>query len=100
MNSFKDIGIAPPTPAVIGDKIEMRDVLDTEVTVKTYRIVPSKYTDKGNGKCLHLQIVFDNRDRVVFTGSGVLMETLDLIPKDKFPFTTKIIKRNKRYEFT
>lgn len=100
MASFKDLNIETPKPALVGDKIEMRDVLDTEVTVCNFSIVESKYTEKGNGKCLRLQLKVEDRDRVLFTGSGVLMETLDLIPKDKFPFTTKIIKKNRRFEFT
>lgn len=100
MTNFKDLGVNTPSPSLKGDKIETRDVLDTEVTVCDYSIVDSKFTDKGNGKCLRLQLKVEDKDRVLFTGSGVLMDMVEQIPKNKLPFTTKIIKRNRRFEFT
>ncbi|BFM42695.1 hypothetical protein CFS9_13360 [Flavobacterium sp. CFS9] len=47
-----------------------------------------------------LQIEVDERKRVVFTGATVLIQTIKKVPKDKFPFTTTIVKRNEYLEFT
>lgn len=43
---------------------------------------------------------FRNLQRVVFTGSKVLIEIIEQIPKTNFPFITTIIEENERYEFT
>lgn len=100
MTSFSELKIKTPVPAMEGNKIEMFKVLNKEIKVWGYEIKPSKYPDKGNGKCLYMQIEIDGLKRVLFTGSGVLMETLELVPKDAFPFTTTIVKENERFQFT
>ena len=56
--------------------------------------------EKGNGKCLHLQIKYNDKQHVVFTGSGNLMEQIEQVPKDKFPFETIIEEDDKRLMFT
>lgn len=100
MTNFKDLNIKPTTSALIGDRIEMMDLLGIQVQVKDYSIVPSKYQDRGNGKCLRLELKVNDKDRLLFTGSGVLMELVEKIPKDRFPVTTTIVKKNRRFEFT
>ena len=83
-----------------GNKIDMDDLIGREIIVHDYRITDSKYQGKGSGKCLHLQVEIDGKKRVAFNGSTGLMNTLEQIDKEKFPFTTTIIKENKRYCFT
>lgn len=100
MRDFKDFGINLQGKGFVGDKIEIHSILNEKISVIEYRIVESKFTEKGNGKCLHIQIIVGGSKRVVFTGSGVLMETIVMIPKMEFPFTTTIVKKNKRFEFT
>jgi hypothetical protein len=99
MDKFSDLGIKPSIKGLIGDKIKIDRILNREVVVNDYRIKDSKYTD-GNGKCLYLQISIGDMNHVVFTGATVLMETIQKVPKEKFPFTTTIIKENEYFEFS
>lgn len=100
MNQFKDFGIKPIVNGFIGDKIKINKILNREITVLEYKIEESKYKEKGNGKCLHMQIAIGEAKHIVFTGSTVLMETLKQVSKEKFPFVTKIVLENERLEFT
>lgn len=97
---FSDLNIKPSTDAFVGNKIEIDNVLDVEITVTRYKIEKSKFEDKGNGLRLVLQIKHDGRDRIVFTGSGVLMDMIEKVPQSEFPFITTIKKENKRFQFT
>lgn len=99
MKDFKDLGVKPAQQIMQGEKIKIDRVLNKEIIVHYYEIKPSKF-DRGNGKCLYIQIEIDSVKRVLFTGSGVLMETIEKIPKDAFPFKTTIIKDNDRFQFT
>lgn len=100
MNSFKQFNIKPKTQGFSGEKIKMRQIVNKEIVVKSFRIVNSKYDGKGNGKCLHLQIEVDGNERVVFTGSAVLMEMIEAVPASGFPFKTTIVQESERFEFT
>ncbi len=100
MNAFKDFGIKITTASFTGDKIKMSTVLNKLITVIAFKVGDSKFTDKGDGKFLNMQIEIGGTKYVVFTGSIFLRETIDKVPKDKFPFTTTIIEENDRYEFT
>lgn len=101
MKQFKEFGIKPTSKSFAGTKVEMNTILNTEITVHEFRIVNSIFTkDKTNAKCLHLQISIGKIKHVVFTGSGALMDEIQQVPADGFPFITKIIKDNKRFQFT
>ncbi len=101
MKKFKDFGIETASKAFVGTKIEMDTILNSAIAVHDFRIVDSKFDKgKGTGKCLHLQITSGTAYHVVFTGSGALMDQIQQVPKEEFPFETKIIKENKRLIFT
>ena len=100
MKSFKDFGIEPQTKGFEGDKIKIDRILNKEIIVKRFKIEPSKFTDKSNGRRLVLEIEVDGQNRVVFTGSTVLQEIIQMVPDSGFPFTTKIVRDNERFEFT
>lgn len=100
MNSFSDLNIKPQYNNFLGNKIEIDDLLNKQIVVHAYKIGPSKYPERGNGKCLTLQITMDGEQRVAFLGSVYLQKTIELVPKDKFPFTTTIVKKNKCHQFT
>lgn len=100
MKKFKDLGIISSAQTFEGKRIEIEDILNIEIIVKKYKIVPSKYPEKGNGKRLDLQINHDDKDRVLWTGSIILQDMIERVNEDDFPFTTKIIKENKGYKFT
>ena len=100
MTEFKDLGIKPAERGFTGDKLKMSKVLNKQIKVEAYKIEASKFTDKGNGKRLILQIVVEDKQHIIITGSIYLMDTIQQVPKDKFPFTTTIIEENERFEFT
>ena len=99
MNQFKDFGIKPKQQSMVGDKIKIDRIINRQLAVHDYRIENSKY---GNGgmKCLYMQISIGETKYVVFTGSITLIDLIQQIPKDKFPFSTTIIKDNDRFIFS
>jgi hypothetical protein len=99
MYSFKEFGIKPTVKAFEGDKIKIERIINKLIVVSDFKIDKSKF-DKGSGKLLTLQIIVDNGKRVLFTGSTNLIEMIQAVPKEKFPFETIITKDNDRYEFT
>ncbi len=101
MKQFRDLGIAKSAGSrFIGNSIEIHKILNTPIIVEHYEIRDSKFKEKGNGKCLYIQIKIDDAPRVIFTGSGALMDTIEKVPAGDMPFETKIVKENSRYEFT
>lgn len=98
--SFKDLGIKSNLHTLTGDKIKIERILNKEIIVKRFRIDPSKYPEKGNGKCLSIELQMNGLDYVVFTGSSVLMDMIRQVPPESFPFTTQIVKVNDHFEFT
>jgi hypothetical protein len=58
------------------------------------------FKKNGSDKCLHLQVSFNNEMHVVFTSGKALMEVIEQIPRDKFPFTTTIVDENGMFKFT
>jgi hypothetical protein len=100
MTAFKDLGIKPAEKGFTGDKIKMSKVLNKEIKVEAYKIEPSKFKEKGNGKLLTLQILVDEKQHIIMTGSIYLQDAIVQVPKDKFPFTTTIVEEMERFEFT
>ncbi len=98
MNKFSDFGIKAELKNFVGDKISLKRIFNTPVKVLDYKIESSKH--KENTKCLTLQIEYKEEKRVVFTGSTVLIQQIESVPKDKFPFQTTISNQNEYYEFT
>ena len=61
MRTFKEFGIKPASKSFIGDKIKIDRIVNREIVVLDYKVEDSKY-NKGNGKCLYLQIEFNGDD--------------------------------------
>ncbi len=99
MKDFKSFGIKPADDGFKGDKINLDRIFNRTIIVEKFKIEKSKF-DKGNGKRLVLQIMLGETQHIVFCGSGVLMEQINRVPKEGFPFTTTIVKNNGRHEFT
>jgi hypothetical protein len=102
MNTYSELAIRSKN--LEGKKIEIESILDQEIIVRDYRINNSKYGKEGS-KRLDLQIEYQGETRLIFTGSGVLMEDIAKIPVEGFPFRCRIIKvafgaRNHYYKFT
>jgi len=80
-----------------GDKKFMNDILNREITITDFRISGSK---KKNGTdCLQLQFLMDDKVCVVFTGSSVLIDQIQM-SKENIPFRTTIVKIDKYYSFS
>jgi len=99
VNNFKDFKIVTKSSGFIGDKIQISKLFNIEIKVLDYKIEKSKKRENSN--YLTLQIERSGVKRIVFTGSTVLMEQINKVPKNGFPFdTTIVVKDNERYEFT
>jgi hypothetical protein len=98
MNKFSDFAIKPNITSFIGEKIPVKKLLNTPIKVLDFKVEPSK--KKEGTRLLTLQIEKGEDKRVVFTGSGVLIDQITRVPKDKFPFTATISGDNDYYEFT
>lgn len=98
MNHFKDFNIKPKLPAFSGDKIKIDRVLNTEITIKAFKITDS--TAKPGTKVMTLQITKGDTDHIIFTGSAILMDMIQQVPPENFPFKTTIIKESEHLEFT
>lgn len=90
------MNIQAPDPNFSGDKIKIARILNKQITIEKYRIVDSKY----EGKRLDLQITHDGEQRVAWTSSSFLMDMIQKVPQEDFPFIATIIKDNERYLFT
>ncbi len=98
MFNFKDLDIKPNITAFVGDKVKVKSLFNQPITILDFKIGPSKA--KPGTELLTLQIERNGEKRVVFTGSTVLMDQINRVPKDKFPLITTIKGDNEYYEFT
>jgi|SRR6185437_1499117 len=98
MNTFAQFGIEKITQRAqfTGPKITVGKVLNREIIVNAYRIVDSKF----EGKRLDIDILLNDELRLLWTGRKSLMEAIQLVPKDGFPFKATIIFENEIYQFS
>jgi hypothetical protein len=100
MKKFSDLGIKTTTKGFEGDKIKISKILNKEIVVHDFKIEDSKiFTDRGTCKCLHLQISIADVKHVLFTSSGGLIEAIEQVPRNEFPFSATIIEDNDRFKF-
>lgn len=97
--TFASLGIKTVPSVLIGEKIKIDDVLEKEIEIVNFRIEVSKYPKNKTGKCLHMQIVLNGENRVVFTGSDILIEVMQQVSMEMLPITTKIKKEDNHFEF-
>ncbi len=98
MKSFKDFNIKTEITNFVGDSITTTKLLDKEIIVRDFKIVPSKF--EGKGSRLDLQIEYKDEARVVFTGAKYLIQVVEKLTKEQLPFKTKIIKIDEHLEFS
>ncbi|ODS87274.1 MAG: hypothetical protein ABS44_11700 [Chryseobacterium sp. SCN 40-13] len=98
MHNFKDLNIKPTFAAFVGEKVRMNKILNSEIIVHDYKIKDSE--KKPGTKYLTLQISRKGEKEVVFTGSKTLMDMIEQVPKEKFPFATIITQDDQMYQFT
>ncbi len=99
MKTFKDFNIKADTKCFVGDKIKMAKIVNREIVVSDYKLGDTKVYRDGT-KCLQLQIKVGADNHVVFTSAIGLIEAIEQVPKEGFPFTTTIIEENDRFLFT
>lgn len=97
MKQFSDF--AEEVNTLVGDKIKIEEVLGKSIMVIGYKIGDSKYAKTEDDKVLTLQFKLDNENRILFSGSKVLLEQCEKY-KSEMPFMTKIEKNNKFYTFS
>ncbi len=98
MNQFKDFGINVESP-FCGEKIKVSKILNKLVVVKDYKINESKFEKSNNDKCLCLQIDVEGENRILFSGSKILINQIQRVDRSMLPFTTMIVKENEHFEF-
>jgi hypothetical protein len=93
MKDFGDFQIKPNNNGIlIGEKISINKIININIVVETFKISESKF--EGKGKRLDLQIIFNGDHRVIFISSKNLIDMIERVPKDSFPFTARIIKED------
>ena len=101
MNDFAQFNITVTSKRFEGDKVKMSKILNKKIVVHDFKIADSKaFPDRGSGKCLHLQISFNDEKHIVFTSASALIEVIQQIPEKGFPFSTTIVEENERFKFT
>jgi hypothetical protein len=98
MNSFKDFKIKPSSLSFVGEKVRMTKILNSEIIIHDFIVKDSE--KKPGTKYLTLQISRKGEKEIVFTGSKTLMDMIEQVPKEKFPFTTTIIQDDQMFQFT
>jgi hypothetical protein len=98
MNNFKDFNIEPELKSFTGDKIKIDKVLNKEIKVLKFKIDDSRV--KAGTKLLTIQIEKSGENHVIFTGSTILMQQIQKVQEDKFPFNTTIVKESEHLKFT
>ena len=95
---FSELGIVVKNNSFSGRKINIVNIINTEIIVKNYKINNSKFENSKD--CLTIEFELNGEDRIVFTSAEILKKQIEQIKKDDFPFTTKISKVNNSYQFT
>lgn len=90
------MNIESPVNGFVGEKIKMSKIMNKAISVHAYKIAPSKF----EGQRLDMQIEVDGVKRVVWTSSTKLMEVIEKVKKEDFPFGVTIIEENECYKFT
>lgn len=103
MKKFSDLGITVQEERKIFEckQLSINEIVNCEITVKDY--IPDVKTKHGENRYL-IEFEMNNETGKFFTNCKNIKITLDAIPKEEFPFTTKIkctkIGNNSIYKFT
>lgn len=82
-----------------GTKKHIEDVLDKQILVVDYKVRKSKKREDSN--CLQLQFIYNDEVCVLFTGSSVLLDQINIIAdKTSGPFYVTITRIHKYYSFS
>lgn len=90
MKDFGEFNIRLETEGFVGDKISINQVLNLPVVIEKYKTGPSKFENKSTR--LDMQLLVNSKRRVLFISSKSLIEMIEKVPKNGFPFRAKIIQ--------
>lgn len=105
MISFSELGI---TSTLDGEKKTLNDILNKKIVITGHSVKPSKYNKKGSEDYVTIQFYFEEdvnkTPYVVFTGSTILREQLDLAfeklkERNEDSFSTEVTKVGSYYSF-
>jgi hypothetical protein len=96
MNTFSQFNIKTTAKGFEGNKIKISKIINKQIVVHDFKIEDSKVF---KGKCLHLQISVNNEKHIIFTSSTGLIEAIQQVPNEGFPFSATIIEENDRFKF-
>lgn len=82
-----------------GDKERIDNILNRPILVTGFRIKKSQYSKNESGKYLTLQFSIENKTKIIFTGSDVLIGQLERYANE-IPFLATIKKINRYYTLT
>jgi hypothetical protein len=99
MKRFSDLGISTHSDSFAGEKIRIARIINREIVILNFKLEPSKYPKNKTGKCLHLQLEVDGEKKVLFTGSDILIKTMEQVKKEDLPVVCKIVQEGEHYEF-
>lgn len=99
VKNFSDFKIRPKNDHFTGDKIKMLKILNQNIIVHGFRILPSKFENSNSETVMHMQLEFKDEKHILFTGSRILADMIGQVPEDGFPFKTKIIKEGESFVF-
>ena len=88
--------VDPSERSLPGRKIGQPEYLNKELTVLQFRVMASK--KREGSECLCLQVDLDNEQRIIFTGSSVLLKQCQKYT-EQMPFIAKIMKVDKYLTF-
>ena len=77
-----------------GEKVRIDSILNKEIVISAFKVKMSKFKDHGDK-----YEETDERKRIFFTGSGVVIGMLEKY-EDKIPFITTVKKIDKYYTLT
>ena len=102
MRTFKEFGITVDIQqSFTGEKIPMKRLLNKEIIIHDFRVVPSQFKNSGDGNRMDMQITVDGIQRIGWTNSLYLRNQIEKVDrKTGFPFKATIIENNGHYEFT
>ena len=99
MHKFTQFGIKPTNEDLVGDITTINRILNREITVTDYRIEDLTY-GSANGKLLSLQFKIGEHYQIILSDSKILIDTIQLVPKTGYPFTTTIVLDGQRLKFS
>jgi hypothetical protein len=97
MKRFKDFNIKSKNDNFSGEKVKINKILDKEIIIENFKINPSKI--RIGTEFLIIKIIFLEEERIIISGSKNLIQMIQEVKKEDFPFLATITKKGEMLEF-